>query len=103
MVVGPFPAFLTPASAHGSAGESGLGKTTLINTLFSTELSPAKNYSKRHVKQLDKLVNEDLLNQYIESRYIFPALQGSHTFFVRHHHYSVSTICMRQCWIALSV
>ena len=36
-------------------GESGLGKTTLINTLFSTELSQAKNYTKRHVKQLDKL------------------------------------------------
>lgn len=36
-------------------GESGLGKTTLINTLFATELSPAKNYSRRHVKQLDKL------------------------------------------------
>ena len=38
-----------------SVGESGLGKTTLINTLFATELSPAKNYSRRHVKQLDKL------------------------------------------------
>lgn len=36
-------------------GESGLGKTTLINTLFSTELSAAKDYSRRHVKQLDKL------------------------------------------------
>lgn len=38
-----------------AAGESGLGKTTLINTLFATELSPPKNYSRRHVKQLDKL------------------------------------------------
>ena len=36
-------------------GESGLGKTTLINTLFATELSPAKNYSRRYQKQLDKL------------------------------------------------
>ncbi|KAG8895789.1 hypothetical protein FRC01_012191, partial [Tulasnella sp. 417] len=36
-------------------GESGLGKTTLINTLFSTELSSAKDYRRRHVKQLDKL------------------------------------------------
>jgi hypothetical protein len=38
-----------------AAGESGLGKTTLINTLFATELSPPKNYNRRHVKQLDKL------------------------------------------------
>jgi septin family protein len=38
-----------------AVGESGLGKTTLINTLFATELSPPKNYSRRHVKQLDKL------------------------------------------------
>lgn len=37
------------------AGESGLGKSTLINTLFSTELSPLKDYRRRHIKQLDKL------------------------------------------------
>ncbi len=36
-------------------GESGLGKSTLINTLFATELSPPKDYSRRHMKQLDKL------------------------------------------------
>ncbi|KAI6144360.1 Septin-domain-containing protein [Pisolithus tinctorius] len=27
-------------------GESGLGKTTLVNTLFATELSPPKNYAR---------------------------------------------------------
>jgi cell division control protein 12 len=36
-------------------GESGLGKSTLINTLFATELSPLKDYRRRHLKQLDKL------------------------------------------------
>lgn len=58
MVVGPFVVTFSPrhSSLRSSfTGESGLGKTTLINTLFSTELSPLKDYRRRHVKQLDKL------------------------------------------------
>ncbi|KAF8521167.1 septin [Gautieria morchelliformis] len=49
-------------------GESGLGKTTLINTLFSTELSPAKNYSRRHVKQLDKLTEVEIIKAELEEK-----------------------------------
>jgi cell division control protein 12 len=49
-------------------GESGLGKTTLINTLFSTELSPPKNYSRRHVKQLDKLTEVDIIKAELEEK-----------------------------------
>ncbi|KAJ8080643.1 Septin spn4 [Marasmius sp. AFHP31] len=49
-------------------GESGLGKTTLINTLFSTELSPAKNYTKRHAKQLDKLTEVDIIKAELEEK-----------------------------------
>ncbi|KAG7088484.1 hypothetical protein E1B28_012472 [Marasmius oreades] len=49
-------------------GESGLGKTTLINTLFSTELSPPKNYSKRHAKQLDKLTEVDIIKAELEEK-----------------------------------
>lgn len=49
-------------------GESGLGKTTLINTLFSTELSPAKNYSRRHYKQLDKLTEVEIIKAELEER-----------------------------------
>ncbi|KAF9267481.1 Septin [Marasmius fiardii PR-910] len=49
-------------------GESGLGKTTLINTLFSTELSPAKNYSRRHAKQLDKLTEVDIIKAELEEK-----------------------------------
>jgi cell division control protein 12 len=51
-----------------SLGESGLGKTTLINTLFSTELSPAKNYNKRHFKQLDKLTEVEIIKAELEER-----------------------------------
>ena len=51
-----------------SAGESGLGKTTLINTLFSTELSPPKNYSRRHQKQLDKLTEVDIIKAELEEK-----------------------------------
>ncbi|KAF8582426.1 septin [Ramaria rubella] len=49
-------------------GESGLGKTTLINTLFSTELSPPKNYSRRHVKQLDKLTEVEIIKAELEEK-----------------------------------
>jgi len=45
-----------------------LGKTTLINTLFSTELSPPKNYSRRHVKQLDKLTATAVENEKVLRR-----------------------------------
>ncbi|EJD38156.1 septin [Auricularia subglabra TFB-10046 SS5] len=49
-------------------GESGLGKTTLINTLFSTELSSTKNYSRRHVKQLDKLTEVEIIKAELEEK-----------------------------------
>jgi cell division control protein 12 len=54
--------------SDASLGESGLGKTTLINTLFSTELCPAKNYSRRHVKQLDKLTEVDIIKAELEEK-----------------------------------
>jgi cell division control protein 12 len=50
------------------SGESGLGKTTLINTLFSTELSPAKSYTRRHYKQLDKLTEVDIIKAELEEK-----------------------------------
>ena len=50
------------------AGESGLGKTTLVNTLFSTELSPPKNYSRRHYKQLDKLTDIEIIKAELEEK-----------------------------------
>lgn len=49
-------------------GESGLGKTTLINTLFSTELSAPKNYNRRHHKQLDKLTEVDIIKAELEEK-----------------------------------
>jgi len=49
-------------------GESGLGKTTLINTLFSTELSPAKDYRRRHIKQLDKLTEVEIIKAELEEK-----------------------------------
>ncbi|KAF8603334.1 Septin [Ceratobasidium sp. AG-I] len=49
-------------------GESGLGKSTLINTLFSTELSPMKDYRRRHVKQLDKLTEVEIIKAELEEK-----------------------------------
>ncbi|CED83071.1 probable cdc12-septin [Phaffia rhodozyma] len=49
-------------------GESGLGKTTLINTLFSTELSQPKNYRQRFSKQLDKTTEVDIIKAELEEK-----------------------------------
>ncbi|KAL7411783.1 Septin [Mrakia frigida] len=49
-------------------GESGLGKTTLINTLFSTELSQTKNYRARFAKQLDKTTEVDIIKAELEEK-----------------------------------
>ncbi|KAI0075011.1 septin [Panus rudis PR-1116 ss-1] len=49
-------------------GESGLGKTTLINTLFSTEICPPKNYNRRHHKQLDKLTEVEIIKAELEEK-----------------------------------
>ena len=50
-------------------GESGLGKTTLINTLFSTELAAGKDYVRRHVKQLeDKYTEIDIVKAELEEK-----------------------------------
>lgn len=37
-------------------GESGLGKTTFINTLFSTTIKNYAEHRLRHKKQMDKTV-----------------------------------------------
>jgi len=39
------------------AGESGLGKTTFINTLFSTSIKESRDQSIRHKKQTEKTVD----------------------------------------------
>jgi len=41
-------------------GESGLGKTTFINTLFTTTIKEHKNQNKRHAKQTDKTVEIEI-------------------------------------------
>ncbi|PWY98350.1 putative CDC12-septin [Testicularia cyperi] len=49
-------------------GESGVGKTTLINTLFSTELATGKDHTRRHTKQLDKTVEIDIIKAELEEK-----------------------------------
>ncbi|BGP45021.1 Septin spn4 [Rhodotorula kratochvilovae] len=49
-------------------GESGLGKTTLINTLFSTELAAVKDYSRRFAKQMDKTTEIDIVKAELEEK-----------------------------------
>ncbi|OCF55415.1 septin [Kwoniella mangroviensis CBS 10435] len=49
-------------------GESGLGKTTLINTLFATEICAPRNYRQRFAKQLDKTTEIEILKADLEER-----------------------------------
>lgn len=41
-------------------GESGLGKTTYVNTLFTTTLKDHKDQNSRHAKQLDRTVEIEI-------------------------------------------
>jgi len=49
-------------------GESGLGKTTMINTLFASEICAPRNYRQRHAKQLDKTTEIEILKADLEER-----------------------------------
>ncbi|KAI8876873.1 Septin [Backusella circina FSU 941] len=50
-------------------GESGLGKTTFINTLFQTTIKQSKSPATRHAKQLDRTVEMELSKAYLEERH----------------------------------
>lgn len=43
-----------------SLGESGVGKTTFVNTLFTTGIKNPKNMNKRHAKQTEKTVEIEI-------------------------------------------
>lgn len=75
----PSPPAPRPSAFPSLTGESGLGKTTLINTLFSTELSQAKNHRARFAKQLDKTTEVDIIKAEVRPRRCVPGLlAGTH-------------------------
>ncbi|KAG9289132.1 hypothetical protein G9A89_022441 [Geosiphon pyriformis] len=49
-------------------GESGLGKTTFINTLFTTTIKEKKNQTKRHTKQTHKTVEIEITKAELEEK-----------------------------------
>ncbi|OLL21792.1 Septin spn4 [Neolecta irregularis DAH-3] len=56
------------------AGESGLGKTTFCNTLFSTTIKGYQNHRKRFQKQLDKTVEIEITKAELEEKFFKVAL-----------------------------
>lgn len=56
------------------AGESGLGKTTFINTLFSTTIKNYADHKKRHAKQIDKTVEIEITKAELEEKFF----KGTH-------------------------
>lgn len=51
------------------AGESGLGKTTFINTLFSTTIKNYADHRRRHNKQIDKTVEIEITKAELEEKF----------------------------------
>jgi cell division control protein 12 len=51
------------------AGESGLGKTTFINTLFSTTIKNYADHKRRHNKQIDKTVEIEITKAELEEKF----------------------------------
>lgn len=65
------------------AGESGLGKTTFINTLFSTTIKNYADHKRRHQKQIDRTVEIEITKAELEEKFFKgeftrPALGSSH-------------------------
>lgn len=58
------------------AGESGLGKTTFINTLFSTTIKNYADHKRRHHKQMDKTVEIEITKAELEEKF-FKGASGS--------------------------
>lgn len=57
------------------AGESGLGKTTFINTLFSTTIKNYADHKRRHQKQVDKTVEIEITKAELEEKFFKGALR----------------------------
>lgn len=51
------------------AGESGLGKTTFVNTLFSTAVKNYSDHKRRHGKQMGKTVEIDITRAELEEKF----------------------------------
>ncbi|KAI7856328.1 Septin-domain-containing protein [Circinella umbellata] len=49
-------------------GESGVGKTTFVNTLFTTSIKEYKNPAHRHEKQLDRTVEIEITKAELEEQ-----------------------------------
>lgn len=57
------------ANTNEVAGESGLGKTTFINTLFSTTIKNYADHKRRHQKQVDKTVEIEITKAELEEKF----------------------------------
>lgn len=63
------PGLPDPLTCHQVAGESGLGKTTFINTLFSTTIKNYADSRRRHAKQVDKTVEIEITKAELEEKF----------------------------------
>ncbi|XRM46131.1 Septin spn4 [Aspergillus tubingensis] len=59
----------SPIGIANVAGESGLGKTTFINTLFSTTIKNYADHKRRHQKQIDRTVEIEITKAELEEKF----------------------------------
>ena len=69
MLTAPSLFFVTFSPSLQVAGESGLGKTTFINTLFSTTIKNYADHKRRHQKQVDKTVEIEITKAELEEKF----------------------------------
>jgi septin 7 len=77
MVVGMYSSTKLTLVTYFSPGESGLGKSTLINTLFNTTLYPGKeplppSAERPQTVSIESISAGALLNEYKSISFIFP-------------------------------
>jgi septin family protein len=55
-----------------------LGKTTFINTLFSTTIKNYADHKKRHAKQVDKTVEIEITKAELEEKFFKGRVPAGH-------------------------
>jgi septin family protein len=55
-----------------------LGKTTFINTLFSTTIKNYADHKKRHAKQIDKTVEIEITKAELEEKFFKGRVPAGH-------------------------
>ena len=83
------------------AGESGLGKTTFINTLFSTTIKNYADHRRRHTKQIDKTVEIEITKAELEEKFFKGESQNLFSWYFSNRRQFVSLSLIRPALVTM--